>query len=76
MDLNMPIMGGLEASNHLRILQENNCIPKVPIMIVTAGSPFTKNQLIDHNINKCLSKPIAKSVLKMTLEEIWNIQLG
>ena len=75
MDVNMPIMGGLEASKKLRILQENNCIPKVPIMILTAGSPFTKNQMIENKIEKYLSKPVSKSALKKTLEEIWKIQL-
>lgn len=71
----MPIMGGLEASKRLRILQENKCIPKFPIMIVTAGSQLTKIELVQYKIDRCLLKPIGKNGLKTTLEEILNIRL-
>lgn len=75
MDLNMPVMGGLEAARRLRILQASNCISYFPIMIVTAGSQLTKTEATENKIDRCLLKPIGKNLLKIALEEIWNMRI-
>ena len=71
----MPVMGGLETSKRLRVLQANKSISNFPIMIVTAGSQLSKAEITANKIDRCLMKPIGKNVLKTTLEEILNMRL-
>jgi len=54
MDLQMPIMGGAEATKHIRVFDK-----KIPIVALTAASSIEDRQkTLDASMNEHLSKPI------------------
>ncbi len=71
----MPIMNGLEALKKIRKLQDKKVLMNFPIIIVSAGSVLTSQDVVDKRIDKCLMKPVSKIALKRVLEEIWRIDL-
>lgn len=62
MDLNMPVMDGVEASEILTSLMKNGEIPKTPIIALTAAeeTPFLKQKLQNAGICFLAQKPMSK----------------
>ena len=69
MDVNMPVMDGLEATKEIRKLKRSDA-KNIPIIALTANDVETDVQLsLDAGMNAHLSKPVEPEVLYETLEE-------
>jgi CheY-like chemotaxis protein len=67
MDLNMPIMGGIETA--LKIRQLEGSKSEIPIIAITADSnPHTKEKILEAGMNDFLPKHCNENFL---LEKIW-----
>jgi len=68
MDLRMPGMSGIEASQQIRLLEENGRSPKTPIVALTAHVfANEKEALIAAGIDDYLTKPISETELHRIL---------
>ena len=66
MDLQMPIMGGVEATKHIRVFDK-----KVPIVALTAALTIEDRQkTLDASMNEHLSKPIDSDKLYSIIKEL------
>ncbi len=64
MDIEMPLMGGLEATRLLRILQREGYLPHFPIVAATGGfDSFLKSACLDAGMDGCLKKPLNGQLL-------------
>ncbi|ODS23643.1 hypothetical protein AB835_07990 [Candidatus Endobugula sertula] len=68
MDCMMPIMGGIEATQEIRKLEQNNTIKYCPIVALTANAMASdKKACLDGGIDDFIAKPLKKNVLKSML---------
>lgn len=59
MDVDMPVMDGLEASEHLRSLQRIGTLPPFPIVAATSGdTELRRNACMNAGMDGYLSKPM------------------
>ena len=59
MDLHMPVMDGLTAIAHIRRYEEENTLPSVPILVLSADSQErTRHGVIAHGATGYLTKPV------------------
>lgn len=74
MDLQMPFMGGVEATKRIRAIeQKRKSQQPIPIIGLTASIfPDDLNEAIDSGMNECLSKPLDKFMLQDTLWRVLN----
>ena len=64
MDVNMPVMDGLEASRRIRANQDGVQNPNIPIFAVTAMTkPEDRDQCMAAGMNEFIEKPLRKSLL-------------
>lgn len=71
MDVDMPIMDGLEASEHLRSLQRIGSLPPFPIVASTAGDTDLRRQACRHaGMDGFLSKPMDLQALADELHRV------
>jgi PAS domain S-box-containing protein len=69
MDIHMPILNGLEATKQIRIYENNENLPKTPIIALTAGAvQGEKERCIEAGMNNYLSKPISSKDLRKVLD--------
>lgn len=63
MDVNMPIMGGVEAAKHMTSMMVNNTMPLTPIIAVTAAedNASVKATLAAAGFNQFIQKPMTKA---------------
>lgn len=74
MDVDMPVMDGLEASEHLRSLQRVGTLPPFPIVAATAGdTELRRNACLSAGMDGYLSKPMD---LKALAEELHRVLPG
>lgn len=71
MDLQMPVMDGLESTRRIRMYeQDQDCkAPSMIIAITGVGSEETKKEAMDSGMSRYLTKPISFRVLKEILEK-------
>jgi signal transduction histidine kinase/CheY-like chemotaxis protein len=75
MDLQMPIMGGLEATRRIR--QENYTSRFIPIIAITANAmPGCDKACREVGMDGFVTKPIDYEVLFRTIKEVVDIQRG
>ena len=68
LDINMPVMNGMEFMNHLR---ESHDFDETPVIVVsTEGSKERKDELFDKNIKAYLRKPITPEELADKVSEV------
>ncbi|MCC6933974.1 MAG: response regulator [Deltaproteobacteria bacterium] len=68
LDINMPIMNGMEFMQHIR---ESHDYDETPIIIVsTEGSKERQHELFDKNIKAYLRKPITPKMLANKINKI------
>ncbi len=68
MDVHMPVMGGLEATETIRLWQAENGKPRVPIVALTASAFEEDRQMcLDSGMDDFLVKPLDMKQLQATL---------
>jgi signal transduction histidine kinase/DNA-binding response OmpR family regulator len=68
MDMQMPIMDGLEATMQIRIIEEDQLLTKAPIVALTANAvEGDKERCIESGMDGYLSKPFSKAQLYNTI---------
>ncbi|WP_457392782.1 response regulator [Roseateles sp. P5_E1] len=71
MDVDMPVMDGLEASEHLRSLQRVGNLPPFPIIAATAGdTDLRRNACLKAGMDGYLSKPMDLQALADELHRV------
>ncbi len=72
MDIQMPVMDGIEATAHIRTLeQQKQNESYIPIIAVTASSPFEDQQeFINAGMDEYVPKPVSLHKLKNVLEKV------
>lgn len=61
MDIQMPVMDGFEATSHIRTFEQQNKLPRTPIIAVTAHTMEHYRELcLEHNMDDYMSKPVKK----------------
>ncbi len=71
MDVDMPVMDGLEASEHLRSLQRVGNLPPFPIVAATAGdTELRRNACLKAGMDGYLSKPMDLQALADELSRV------
>lgn len=72
MDINMPVMDGIEATQHIRNLDSERA--RVPVIAVTAGGFLAeKNELLDNGFTDYILKPFRESDLIHSIQKSLNI---
>jgi CheY-like chemotaxis protein len=70
MDLQMPIMGGIEASQHIRKIEKENRNYRVPIIAFSANYFSTDKEVsIEVGMDAYISKPFQSKTLFNLMEE-------
>jgi CheY-like chemotaxis protein len=73
MDIDMPIMNGLEAT---RCLRHNECTRRVPIVAVTAHNNQRRQEAFDAGCNDFLQKPLMITTLRDVLARYVNSEMN
>lgn len=61
MDIQMPVMDGFEATTHIRTFEQQNKLPRTPIIAVTAHTMEHYRELcLERNMDDYMSKPVKK----------------
>ncbi|CEP07684.1 hypothetical protein [Parasitella parasitica] len=79
MDIDMPVLNGIETTKHIRSLAEFEILPrnrKIPIVAVTTNdSSIWRARYKEIGMNGCIGKPISPNDLKKTLSRILDLHL-
>ncbi len=68
MDVQMPVMGGLEATRHIRVWEDEARQPRIPILALTAGAfEEDRQNCLAAGMDAVLTKPINKLDLASAL---------
>jgi CheY-like chemotaxis protein/anti-sigma regulatory factor (Ser/Thr protein kinase) len=68
MDVQMPVMDGLEATRNIRLLEADRGLARTPVIGLTAGVLTSElEKCIDAGMNEVLSKPISLRSLRAAL---------
>ena len=71
MDMQMPVMGGIEAARYIRSAERVNSQPPVPIFAMTANVlPADKEACLDAGMNGHLGKPVKLTELDAVLDAV------
>lgn len=69
MDLDMPVLRGLEAAQHLRELQRLGVVPPLAIVAATSdGTAEAREACADAGMNSFLTKPLTLSTLRSEIQ--------
>lgn len=64
MDMSMPVMGGIEATERIRTLEGDGGLPACPIVALTANAmPADRDACMEAGMDDFLSKPVRKAEL-------------
>lgn len=70
MDIQMPVMGGIEATERILDFEEKNCKHHVPIVALTANAlEGDRDKYINAGMDNYLSKPIELEKLNLLIQE-------
>ncbi|KAG4442811.1 hypothetical protein IFR05_001692 [Cadophora sp. M221] len=73
MDIQMPVMDGIEASREIRSYERQNSLPRSVIVALTAlDSPDAKQAAIDSGVDLFFTKPVSVKKLKELVKEHYN----
>jgi CheY-like chemotaxis protein len=71
MDIQMPVMNGMEASQAIRKYEKQSCLPSAVIVALTAlNSTEAKQAAMDSGVDEFLSKPISMKKIKDVIKEV------
>ena len=69
MDIQMPVMGGVEATQIIRQLEQNG--PRIPIIAMTAHNlPGDRERLMSYGMDGYISKPVRFEALKKEIHRV------
>jgi len=68
MDINMPVMDGIECTKHLRKMMGSKAIPEIPIVVSSAVEEY-QNEEYKTLFEEILPKPVDKKTLLMLVEK-------
>lgn len=68
MDVNMPVMNGLEATRQIRTL-EGPIGPRIPIVGYTACRDEYNIDCLEAGMNECLEKPSSSDAIKQVIDK-------
>ncbi len=69
MDISMPNLGGVEATQAIREFEAENGLPKVPIVALTAHAlRGDKESLLEQGLDDYVAKPVSPEKLKSVIE--------
>lgn len=76
MDCNMPVMDGFEATRQIRLLEQQQNKPPIPIVALTAHAyEHIRNECFDAGMNAHLSKPFSYEQLEKLLQQYASVHL-
>ncbi len=74
MDINMPVLDGIEAFKQIREYEKENHLKKIPIIALTANAiKGDKEEFLDIGMDDYLSKPINMDKLKEKFDEYLDV---
>lgn len=73
MDENMPNMGGMEATSHIRIMEQEQDLKRTPIIALTANAvKGDKEKFLNAGMDEYRSKPLDKEILSDVLHKVMS----
>lgn len=76
MDIEMPVMGGIEASKEIIIYEEQQKLKHTPIVALTANTNKSdKDHYLEMGMDRYLGKPIQTEELKSILREYYVVKI-
>ena len=73
MDIQMPEMGGIEATQHIRALEKERHLRRIPIMAVTANAlKGDRERYFEAGMDGYVSKPLSMDSLKAEIDNVWE----
>jgi CheY-like chemotaxis protein len=77
MDIQMPEMGGMEATRLIREMECRQARTPVPIIAVTANAlKGDRERYLEAGMNGYVSKPISVDALRSEMERLWQDGVG
>ena len=71
MDIQMPEMGGVEATQAIRAMEQNHQMPRTPIIAVTANAlKGDRERYLESGMDGYVSKPIAVEALRTEIKRV------
>ena len=68
MDIQMPVMGGFEATNKIRTYEKFNSLPRTPIIALTAHAMMgDRDKCLSAGMDDYLSKPLNGNIMMQTI---------
>ncbi|KAJ5676160.1 CheY-like superfamily [Penicillium macrosclerotiorum] len=68
MDVQMPVMGGFEATGKIRQHEKVSCLPRTPIVALTAHAMLgDRDKCIQAGMDEYLSKPLNSNIMMQTI---------
>ena len=76
MDIQMPVMGGVEATHSILAYEKENALPHIPIIALTANAlPGDKEKYMREGMDDYATKPLDVKMLEKLIEKYCNIQI-
>jgi CheY-like chemotaxis protein len=73
MDIQMPVMDGVQAMKEIRKLFDEKKTEKIPIIALTADNDKAHvKSYIDSGMDECLHKPLNEAALRTIIEKYLN----
>jgi CheY-like chemotaxis protein len=73
MDIAMPILGGVEATAEIRRYEIANCVPRTPIIAITASAMAGDREcFLASGMDDYVAKPYRPQELDLILQKTWS----
>ncbi|CZR54524.1 uncharacterized protein PAC_04408 [Phialocephala subalpina] len=71
MDISMPIMSGIESTQHIRRYEKEHALPPVALIALTgAANPNTRQEAFSSGVDLFLTKPVPMKALRSMLDDL------